>query len=49
MLSVVEAAGFPAFATGRATLTGMAERLPLLKPDPKREERGLRLPDNNAR
>ncbi len=42
MVPVVEAAGFPTFATGGATLTGAAERLPLLKLDPKREERDLR-------
>ncbi len=42
MAPVVEAAGFPAFATGGATLGSTAERLPLLKLVPEREERDLR-------
>jgi UDP:flavonoid glycosyltransferase YjiC (YdhE family) len=42
MVSVVEAAGLPALATGGDTLTSTAKRLPLLKLDPEREERDLR-------
>jgi UDP:flavonoid glycosyltransferase YjiC (YdhE family) len=42
MIPVIEAAGFTAFATGGATLSGTSERLPLLKLDLEREDRDLR-------
>jgi UDP:flavonoid glycosyltransferase YjiC (YdhE family) len=42
MIAAVEAAGFAMVATGGATLTSAAERLPLLKLDLEREDRDLR-------
>jgi len=42
MIPAIEAAGFTAFATAGATLSSTPERLPLLKLDLDREDRGLR-------
>ena len=42
MIPAIEAAGFTAFATAGATLSGTSERLPLLKLDLEREDRALR-------
>lgn len=42
MIPAIEAAGFTAFATAGATLSGAPERLPLLNLDSEREDRDLR-------